>query len=137
MTLGHETEIDYLPTVDLRNVRIVGVEALIRPGGPSPNGEARAVTERALELAARAAGDWWRSGLGLQLSVRLPGDAFMSSEWSIDALIVRIPELEARGWAMVFTDGTDEDTVRRRAEEMATLARRRAEMITRIRTRRS
>lgn len=54
-----------------------------------------------------------------------------------DALIVRIPELEARGWAMVFTDGTDADTVRRRADEMATLARRRAEMITRIRTRRS
>jgi hypothetical protein len=53
-----------------------------------------------------------------------------------DALIVRIPELEARGWAMVFTDGTDADTVRRRADEMATLARRRAEMITRIRTRR-
>jgi hypothetical protein len=53
-----------------------------------------------------------------------------------DALIVRIPELEARGWVMVFTDGTDVDAVRRRAEEMATLARRRAEMITRIRTRR-
>lgn len=54
-----------------------------------------------------------------------------------DALIVRIPELEARGWAMVFTEGSDVNDVRRRAEEMATLARRRAEMITRIRTRRS
>jgi len=54
-----------------------------------------------------------------------------------DALIVRIPELEARGWAMVFTEGSDVGDVRRRADEMATLARRRAEMITRIRTRRS
>lgn len=54
-----------------------------------------------------------------------------------DALIVRIPELEAQGWAMVFTEGTDVDAVRRRTQEMATLARRRAEMITRIRTRRS
>jgi hypothetical protein len=54
-----------------------------------------------------------------------------------DALIARIPELEVAGWAMVFTDGTDADTVRRRSDEMGTLARRRAEMITRIRARRS
>jgi hypothetical protein len=38
---------------------------------------------------------------------------------------------------MVFTTGTDVDAVKRRAEEMAMLARRRAEMITRIRTRRT
>ena len=52
-------------------------------------------------------------------------------------IVERIPELEAQGWAMVFTTGSNVDDVRRRADEMATLARRRAEMITRIRTRRS
>lgn len=52
-------------------------------------------------------------------------------------IVVRVPELEGGGWAMVFTEGADVDAVRRRTEEMATLARRRAEMITRIRTRRS
>jgi hypothetical protein len=52
-------------------------------------------------------------------------------------IVQRIPELEAQGWAMVFNAGSDVADVRRRADEMATLARRRAEMITRIRTRRS
>ena len=51
-------------------------------------------------------------------------------------IVERIPELEAHGWAMVFKPGSRVEDVRRRADEMATLARRRAEMITRIRTRR-
>lgn len=51
-------------------------------------------------------------------------------------LVVRVPELEAGGWAMVFTSGTELGEVRRRADEMGTLARRRAEMITRILARR-
>ena len=54
-----------------------------------------------------------------------------------DEIVARVPELERAGWAMVFTPGTDVAGVRRRTEEMATLARRRAEMITRILTRRS
>jgi hypothetical protein len=53
-----------------------------------------------------------------------------------DEIVARVPELEGEGWAMVFTVGTDVDAVRRRTEEMATLARRRAEMITRIQARR-
>jgi hypothetical protein len=53
-----------------------------------------------------------------------------------DEIVARIPELEADGWAMVFTAGADVADVRRRTDEMASLARRRAEMITRIRTRR-
>jgi hypothetical protein len=53
-----------------------------------------------------------------------------------DEIVVRVPELEGAGWAMVFATGSDLAEVRRRADEMATLARRRAEMITRIRTRR-
>ena len=52
-------------------------------------------------------------------------------------IVARIPELEGTGWAMVFTEGADVEAIRRRTEEMATLARRRAEMIIRIRTRRS
>ncbi len=54
-----------------------------------------------------------------------------------DEIVARVPELEGAGWAMVFTAGTDVDGVRRRSAEMATLARRRAEMITRIRARKS
>jgi hypothetical protein len=54
-----------------------------------------------------------------------------------DDIVARVPELEEGGWAMVFAGGSDIADVRRRAEEMATLARRRAEMITRIRTRRT
>lgn len=51
-------------------------------------------------------------------------------------IVARVPELEEDGWAMVFTPGSGVDDVRRRTAEMATLARRRAEMITRILTRR-
>ncbi|HZC71334.1 MAG TPA: hypothetical protein VE442_11625 [Jatrophihabitans sp.] len=54
-----------------------------------------------------------------------------------DEIVERIPQLEVEGWAMVFTSGSGVDDVRRRADEMGTLARRRAEMITRIRTRRT
>jgi hypothetical protein len=54
-----------------------------------------------------------------------------------EEIVVRVPELEGSGWAMVFTSGTDADGIKARADEMATLARRRAEMITRILTRRS
>ena len=54
-----------------------------------------------------------------------------------DEIVARVPELEGGGWAMVFSPDSDVAAVRRRADEMATLARRRAEMITRIRTRRS
>ena len=54
-----------------------------------------------------------------------------------ERLVERIPELEGDGgWAMVFTGDADESAVRRRTEEMATLARRRAEMIDRIRAKR-
>lgn len=50
-----------------------------------------------------------------------------------DEIVERVPELEAgTGWAMVFTPGTDVAGVRRRTDEMGSLARRRAEMITRI-----
>jgi len=53
-----------------------------------------------------------------------------------DEIVARVPELEGTGWAMVFAPGSEVADVRRRTDEMGTLARRRAEMITRIRTRR-
>jgi hypothetical protein len=54
-----------------------------------------------------------------------------------EQIVERVPELEGDGgWAMVFTTGADVDAVRRRTEEMATIARRRAEMIDRILRRR-
>jgi hypothetical protein len=54
-----------------------------------------------------------------------------------DDIVARVPELEGTGWAMVFAPGSKVADVQRRTDEMATLARRRAEMITRIRTRRN
>jgi hypothetical protein len=54
-----------------------------------------------------------------------------------DEIVARVPALEGSGWAMVFTAGSDVSDVRRRTDEMATLARRRAEMITRILARRN
>lgn len=54
-----------------------------------------------------------------------------------EQIVERVPELEGDGgWAMVFTVGAGVDDVRRRTDEMATLARRRAEMIDRINSRR-
>lgn len=52
-----------------------------------------------------------------------------------EEIVARVPALEGTGWAMVFTGGADVDAVRRRTDEMATLARRRAEMIKRINAR--
>jgi hypothetical protein len=54
-----------------------------------------------------------------------------------DDIVARVPELEGAGCAMVFSTGADVDEIRRRTDEMATLARRRAEMITRILARRA
>ena len=54
-----------------------------------------------------------------------------------DELVAQVPALEGNGWAMVFTAGADADAIRRRTDEMAMLARRRAEMIRRIQARKS
>jgi hypothetical protein len=48
-------------------------------------------------------------------------------------LVMRVPELEtAGGWAMVFSPTTTVDDVRRRAQEMASIAEKRAAAIDRI-----
>ena len=52
-------------------------------------------------------------------------------------LVERVPELEgAGGWAMVFSPGSSVDDVRRRADEMASIASQRAAAIERILARR-
>jgi hypothetical protein len=52
-------------------------------------------------------------------------------------LVMRVPELEtAGGWAMVFSPTTTADDVRRRAQEMASIAQKRAAAIDRITARR-
>ena len=53
-----------------------------------------------------------------------------------DEIAGRVPELEGSGWAFPVSPGTDAAEIRRRTDEMGTLARRRAEMITRIQARR-
>jgi hypothetical protein len=54
------------------------------------------------------------------------------------AVVELVPQLEGDGgWAMVFSPGTTAAEVVRRTDEMATIARQRADMIARIRARRA
>jgi EAL domain-containing protein (putative c-di-GMP-specific phosphodiesterase class I) len=96
-----EIQAYFLPKVDLRSARVVGVEALARWAHPDrglipagdfldlveAGGHMRALTERVIEFSTRAAGDWWRSGLGLQLSVNLPLGAFSERDWNLPQFI--------------------------------------------------
>jgi EAL domain-containing protein (putative c-di-GMP-specific phosphodiesterase class I) len=68
----------FQPKVDLRSARVVGVEVL-----------AGEVTEQVMEASIRAAGDWWRSGLGLQLSVNLPEGALSEADRDLLGFIKR------------------------------------------------
>lgn len=53
-------------------------------------------------------------------------------------LVSRVPELEGGGgWAMVFSPGASVDDVRRRTDEMASIAQQRAAAIDRINARRA
>jgi EAL domain-containing protein (putative c-di-GMP-specific phosphodiesterase class I) len=96
-----EIEAYYLPKVDLRSGRVIGVEALARCDDPGAGliaaadflgeidaaGLMRDLTERMIQCSIRAAGDWWRSGLGLQLSVNLSTSIFSEPEWSLDQFV--------------------------------------------------
>jgi EAL domain-containing protein (putative c-di-GMP-specific phosphodiesterase class I) len=96
-----EIEPYYLPKVDLRSGRAIGVEALARWAHPKAGltaaadflgdlegaGLARDLTERMVRSSIRAAGDWWRSGLGLQLSVNLSTRIFSEPGWSLDEFV--------------------------------------------------
>ena len=95
-----EIQAHFLPKVDLRSGHVVGVEALARWIHPSTGvisansfidlveqgGHERALTERVIEYSTRAAGDWWRSGLGLRLSVNLPLGA-VAPDWDLISFV--------------------------------------------------
>ena len=96
-----EIGVHFQPKVDLRSGRVIGVEALARWEHPEkgllPAAEfiglvesderMRSLTERVIEISTRAAGDWWRSGLSLQLSVNLPTLAVSSRDWNLAAFV--------------------------------------------------
>lgn len=79
----------FLPKAELATARITGVEALARWFHPErgvlapaefldladSGGLLPTLTERIIELATQAAGDWWRSGVRLEISVNLPAVA--------------------------------------------------------------
>jgi EAL domain-containing protein (putative c-di-GMP-specific phosphodiesterase class I) len=89
-----EIETYFLPKVDLRTARVTGVEALARwlhpergvlppsdfLGLAESGGLMPALTERVIHLATRATGDWWRSGLRLELSLNLPTSALVDPD---------------------------------------------------------
>jgi diguanylate cyclase (GGDEF)-like protein len=91
----------FQPKVDLRSARVIGVEALVRWAHPErglvapsefldlaeAGGQMRALTERVIEFSVRVAGDWWRSGLGLQLSVNLSPLTFSEHDWRLDEFV--------------------------------------------------
>jgi EAL domain-containing protein (putative c-di-GMP-specific phosphodiesterase class I) len=98
-----EIQAFYQPTVDLRNARVIGVEALVRWAHPErgivgpkdflglaeASGQMRPLTERIIEVATRTAGDWWHSGFGLQLSVNLPNSLFAQPDWKLHEFVSR------------------------------------------------
>jgi EAL domain-containing protein (putative c-di-GMP-specific phosphodiesterase class I) len=87
----------FLPKADLHTARVTGVEALARWLHPErgvlppadfldlaeSGGLLPPLTERILELATQAAGDWWRSGLELELSVNLPRGALAEPDHGV------------------------------------------------------
>lgn len=91
----------YLPKVDMRAGRVIGVEALARweePGSDpiaaadflgriEAGGQMRTLTELMISSSIRAAGDWWRSGLGLQLSVNLSASVFSPPDWALPRFV--------------------------------------------------
>ena len=93
----------FQPKVDLRSARVIGVEALVRWDHPErglvlpaeflplaeAGGRMRALTERVIEFSTRAAGDWWHSGLGLQLSVNLAPSSFSEPDWNLDEFVAK------------------------------------------------
>jgi EAL domain-containing protein (putative c-di-GMP-specific phosphodiesterase class I) len=96
-----EIGVHFQPKVDLRSGRVIGVEALARWSHPSlgiltaeafidqfdETGRMSQLTERVIELATRAAGDWWHSGLRLQLSVNLRSDNISAEGRNLDDFV--------------------------------------------------
>jgi diguanylate cyclase (GGDEF)-like protein len=93
----------FQPKVELRTARVIGVEGLVRWRHPergmvSPaeflalaeaGGHMQELTEEVIGFSTRAAGDWWHSGLGLQLSVNLAPSTLCDPEWRLDEFVAR------------------------------------------------
>jgi diguanylate cyclase len=111
--------IHFTPTVDLRTARVIGVST-----------RARANPEPVIELAIQAAGDWWRSGLGLQLAVSLPPTALSDADGTLDQLVART--LSGSGLpADALQVGVTEDSLTSEGEAVAaTLGRLRERGVT-------
>ena len=91
----------FLPKADLRTARVSGVEALARWFNPGrgilqpadflglaeSGGLMPQLTERVIQLAIRAADDWWRSGLRLEVSVNLPASALSGPDPNLPQVI--------------------------------------------------
>ena len=107
----------FLPKADLSAAGIVGVEALARWFHPErgillpadfldlaeSGGLLPALTERILDLATRAAGDWWRSGLRLELSVNLPASVLAEPNLRVlDAIRAGLDRSGLPGTALRF-----------------------------------
>jgi EAL domain-containing protein (putative c-di-GMP-specific phosphodiesterase class I) len=100
---GDEIQAYFQPKVDLRSGRVVGVEALVRWTHPErgpirpldllaiaeSSGHMRALTERVIRFSTRVASDWWRSGLGLRLSVNLSPHALSEPDWELPDFVAR------------------------------------------------
>jgi EAL domain-containing protein (putative c-di-GMP-specific phosphodiesterase class I) len=127
----------YLPKVDLRTGRVIGMEALARLKDPElgfiaaeeflsrveAGEQMRGLTKQMLESSTRAAGDWWRSGLGLQLSVNLSPDAFSSPEWRLHEIVARtLAEAGLPGEALQFE--VTEDALAKEPDRMTNALRR-------------
>ncbi len=96
-----EIDVHFQPKVDLRSGRVIGVEALVRwehselgllPAAEfihtvQSDAEMKSLTERVIGISTQAAGDWWRSGLRLQLSVNLPAIAVSATDWDLAAFV--------------------------------------------------
>jgi len=96
-----EIDVHFQPKVDLRSGRVIGVEALARWEHSDlglltaaefihtveSDSEMRSLTERVIGISTQAGGDWWRSGLHLQLSVNLPAIAVSATDWDLAAFV--------------------------------------------------
>jgi diguanylate cyclase (GGDEF)-like protein len=132
-----EIQAHFQPKVDFRTAKVIGVEALVRWAHPErglvgpadflelaeAGGHMRALTERVIEYSTRAAGDWWRSGLGLQLSVNLSASTFSERDWRIDEFVARtLAQTGLPGNALQFE--ITEDALMGDSDEAAAALRR-------------
>ncbi len=128
----------FQPKVDLRSGRVIGVEALARwehpdlgelpaaefIGAVGSDEEMRSLTEHVIEVSTRAAGDWWRSGLSLQLSANLPAIAISSTDWNLAGFVASCLSAAAVPGEAIRFDVTedalllDPEQVRKRVAEL-------------------